>query len=196
MNSVRFFKDNEHREQFLANLKLIECPHCEKTAYLICNGLLKGNDPDQQGPKQLERGQRIFCSNRGNRKGCGRSFSVLEPTVLPNQSIDTTALVLLLIMVQKCAGCIYRAFNRCTKWSFSLSSTYRVWRKIDRWQTELRHRLCQCTGPPACSSTEPRLQLLAHLQAAFQTDDPIRNFQAHFQTPFLPGSENQIITSP
>ncbi len=196
MNIPRFFKDDEHREQFLANLKLIECPHCKKANYLICNGRLKGNDPNGQGPEQINRGQRIFCSNRGNRKGCGCSFSVLEPTGLPNRSIDTAALTILLTAVLTCAGCIYRAFNQCIKWSFSLSSAYRIWNEIDHWQTHLRHRLCQCTGPPTCSSTEPRLQLLAHLQSAFQTDDPIRSFQAHFQTPFLPGSENQIKALP
>lgn len=196
MNIPRFFKDDEHREQFLANLKLIECPHCEKTNFLICNGRLKGNDPDGQGCEQIKRGQRIFCSNRRSRQGCGRSFSVLEPTVLPNRSIDTAALTILLTAVLTCAGCIYRAFNQCTAWRFSLSSAYRVWHEVDRWQTHLRQRLCQCTGPPRCSSAEPRLQLLAHLQSTFQTDDPIRSFQAHFQTPFLPGSENQIKALP
>ena len=191
MSIPRFFRDGEHHGQFLANLKQVECPHCGKTSSLICNGLLKGNDPGQQGCEQIERGQRIFCSNRDNQTGCGRSFSVLEPTVLPNHSIDTPALILLLIMVQKCEGCIYRAFNRCTKWSFSLSSAYRIWHKIDRWQTELRQRLCQCTGPPGYDSTEPRLQLIAHLRSAFQTDDPVRSFQVHFQTPFLPGCGKQ-----
>lgn len=196
MNIPRFFKDKEHREQFLANLKLIECPHCKKTAFLICNGLLKGNDPDQQGCKQITRGQRIFCSNRHNRKGCGRSFSILEPTALPNRSVDTPALTKLLTAVSKASGCIYRAFNGCTAWQFSLSSAYRVWHEMDRWQTQLRHQLCRCTGPPQSSSTEPRLQLLAHLQSAFITDDPIRSFQVHFQTPFLPGSKNQIKAPP
>ena len=191
MSIPRFFKDDEHREQFLANLKLIECPRCGKTTYLICNGLLKGNDPDQQSCKQIERGQRIFCSNRNSRQGCGSSFSVLKSTSLPKRSLDTAALTILLNAVLKCAGCIYRAFNQCTAWQFSLSSAYRIWHEIDRWQTQLRHRLCQCTGPPPCSLTEPRLQLLAHLRAAFQTDDSIQSFQAHFQTPFLPVSDNQ-----
>ena len=195
MSIPRFFKDDEHREQFLANLKLIECPRCGKTDYLICNGLLKGNDPHQQGCEQIERGQRIFCSNRGNQDGCGSSFSILKSTSLPKRSIDTAALTILLTAVLTCAGCIFRAFNQCTKWPFSLSSAYRVWSEIDRWQSQLRHRLCQCTGPPKCSSTEPRLQLLVHLQAAFKTDDPIRSFQAHFQTPFLPGSNNQMNTA-
>jgi len=192
----RFFRDDERRKQFLANLKLIECPHCGKTDYLIRNGPLTGNDPDQHGPEQIKRGQRIFCSNRNNRQGCGSSFSILKSSSLPKRSIDTAALNILLTAVLKCAGCIYRAFNQTTKWQFSLSSAYRIWKEINHWQTALRHRLCQCTGPPPCSLTEPRLQLLAHLRAAFQTDDPIRSFQAHFQTPFLPGSENQIKALP
>lgn len=192
MSIPRFFKDDAHREQFLAHLKQIKCPHCGKTNFLICNGRLKGYDPDQQGCEQVERGQRIFCSNRGNQKGCGGSFSVLEPTSLPNRSINTSALSLLITTLLTCAGCLYRAFNQCTKWPFSLSSAYRVWGEIDRWQSQLRHRLCQCTGPPACSSSQPRLQLLAHLRLAFQTDDPIQSFQAHFQTPFLPDCGNQI----
>ena len=195
MSIPRFFSDDGHREQFLANLKLSECPHCRKAVYLICNGRLKGNDPDGQGPEQIERGQRIFCSNRNNRHGCGRSFSILQSRSLPDRSIDTAALTYLLRAVHKAAGCIYRAFNQCNAWRFSLSSAYRVWHEVDRWQTQLRHRLCQCTGPPPCSSTEPRLQLFDHLRAAFQTDDPIRSFQAHFQTPFLPGSNNQMNTA-
>lgn len=182
-----FFASDEHSEQLLGKLKLLDCPHCGHCAYLICNGLLYGNDPAQQGCAQIERGQRIRCSNRGASEGCGQSFSILKATSLPKRSIGSTYLSALLKAILQCAGRIHEAWQ-LGKRLFSLSTAYRIWRQFAHAQTQLRHRLCRCTDPPPCGESEPRLQLIAHLQSAFPQLDPVESFQRHFQIPFLPDS--------
>jgi hypothetical protein len=152
---------------------------------LICNGLLYGNDPEQQGCARIERGQRIRCSNRGASEGCGHSFAVFNATSLPKRSISSTSLSTLLKAILQCAGRIHEAWQ-LGKRLFSLSTAYRIWRQFAHAQTQLRHRLFSCTDPPPCSSPEPRLQLIAHLQSAFPKPDSVESFQRHFQIPFLP----------
>jgi hypothetical protein len=154
---------------------------------LIRNGLLYGNNPEQQGCARIERGQRIRCSNRGASGGCGHSFAIFNATSLPRRSIDSTYLSVLLKAILKCAGCIHEAWQQ-GKRLFSLSTAYRIWRQFGHTQVQLRHRLCSCTDPPPRDSPEPRLQLIAHLQIAFPQLDSVESFQRHFQTSFLPDS--------
>jgi hypothetical protein len=183
----QFFTGDEHRQQLIGKLKLLSCPHCAQCAYLICNGLLYGNDPEQQGCARIERGQRIRCSDRGASEGCGHSFAVLNATSLPKRSINSTYLSALLKAILQCAGRIHEAWQ-LGKRLFSLSTAYRIWRQVNYAQPQLRHRLCDCTDPPPCDEPEPRLQLIAHLQSAFPKTDPIQSFQSHFQIPLLPDS--------
>jgi hypothetical protein len=41
---------------------------------------------------RLCRGQRIFCSNRGQRGGCGRTFSIFFADTLPRHTVSATLL--------------------------------------------------------------------------------------------------------
>ena len=180
-----FFSSQAHAEQVLGKLKLLDCPHCGQCGHLICNGSLKGNDPTQQATEQIERGQRIFCSNRGCHCGCGRSFSIYNSDTLPNRSIHTRYLSALLQAILDYAGCVHHAWQQGSR-LFSLSSAYRLWGTFRNWQTPLRHRLCGRIAPPESKHSEPLLQLIAHLRLAFPDDDPIKAYQRHFQQPFLP----------
>lgn len=164
----------------------MDCPHCGRSAYLICNGLLYGYDPAQQGVGQITRGQRIRCSNRGGHGGCGRSFAILEPKTLPGRSVRADYLLALLKAMLDHAGCVHHAWQQGTRW-FSLSTAYRIWEVLRLHQTQLRHRLCERTSAPASTHGEPRLQLIAHLRTAFEDEDPITAFHRHFQEPLLPG---------
>jgi len=74
----RFFRDGVHRDHILSQLKMVVCPHCGRANELICNGKLHGNNPASHRDERIVRGQRIRCSNRGQRQGCGRSFAIFE----------------------------------------------------------------------------------------------------------------------
>jgi len=181
----RFFEGQAQNNPLFDKLKLLDCPQCGQCACLIRNGLLYGNDPKGQGCTQIERGQRIRCSNRGQRPGCGHSFAIRKASVIPNRSLDSIALSKLLSAILSCTGCVHQAWQQGAR-LFSLSTAYRTWRQIKLYQTQLRHRLCQATGPPKSCSPEPRLQLIEHLHKAFETTNPIQAFQQHFQTSVLP----------
>ena len=190
-----FFEDAAHQEQTLAKIKLMKCPVCGCGTYLICNGLLWGNDPHGQGIRRVQRGQRVLCSKRGRRGGCGRSFSIHLADILPRRSIDSHLLSALLKAILDCAGCVHRAWQSGAR-LFSLSRAYRLWREFGLAQSRLRPRLCQCTGPPESNASEPPLQLVAHLRSAFSVSDPIGAFQAHFQIPFLPRCPKHPVAAP
>lgn len=61
---------------------------------------LYGNDPAVANGQAL-RGQRIFCSNRGQRGGCGRTFPVFLAEVLPRHSVTSAWLWQLLLRLWK-----------------------------------------------------------------------------------------------
>lgn len=181
----RFFTGHTQRKQIFGKLKLLDCPHCGESTNLIRNGLLYGYDSAQQGTARVERGQRIRCSNRGDNCGCGRSFAIFEPETLPKRSICSGFLLALLKAILDQAGCVHQAWQKSTRW-FSLSTAYRTWEALRLHQPQLRHRLCGRISPPASPHSEPRLQLITHLCTAFEDEDPVEAFHAHFQEPLLP----------
>jgi len=182
----RFFTGQTHRKQVFGKLKLIGCPHCGQSANLIRNGLLYGNDSTQQGTARIERGQRIRCSNRAARHGCGHSFAIYEAQALPGRSIGSDYLAALLAAILKHAGCVHQAWLQGTRW-FSLSTAYRLWKAFRLEQSQLRHRLCRQIAPPPCRhDSHPALQLIAHLFDAFDSH-PVEAYHKHFQRSVLPG---------
>ena len=104
-----FVGDEPALVDVLLGLKLTCCPHCRRTAALIGHGLLRGYS--EQDSKEVVRGRRVFCSNRGRRPGCGRTFSVLLSTVLYGFVVRTFTLFRFANSVLK--GLTRR--NRCTK---------------------------------------------------------------------------------
>lgn len=181
----RFFKGKAHRKQVFGKLKLIDCPHCGQSAYLIRNGRLYGNDPAQQGSARVQRGQRIRCSDRGRCGGCGRSFAIFHPQSLPHRSVGADYLYALLEAILEHSGCVHHAWLRGTR-CFSLSTAYRLCRALKDNQFRLRHHFYRLAHPPQSSDHDPTLQLIAHLRAAFE-ECPIPAYHKHFQQSFLPG---------
>jgi hypothetical protein len=135
------------------------------------------------GSEQVVRGRRFFCSNRALRLGCGRTFSVALTTVLGSFVVRT--LTLLSFAKAVLGGVTRRAAWLCAaSGAFSLSSGYRLWRRLQAAQSALRARLSRETPAPACGSREPWAQLLAHFEAVLGGGaelDLFAAFQAHTQ---------------
>ena len=53
---------------FYANLKIAQCPHCKTVGYLIKHGFLRGYSSQHQLEKTV-RATRVFCSNRNRAAG-------------------------------------------------------------------------------------------------------------------------------
>ena len=78
---LRFLSDLD-RLRMLFSLCAARCPHRLVAGFLILHSFLYGYRYPDSSARML-RGQRVFCSNRGRRKGCGRTFSVYLDTTIP-----------------------------------------------------------------------------------------------------------------
>jgi len=66
-------------EQQTGQLEHEHCAHCKQAHQLVCHGFVRrkrvGGEPEALG-------KRVFCSNRNNRMGCGRTMQLyLESTI-------------------------------------------------------------------------------------------------------------------
>jgi hypothetical protein len=158
----RFVRAEPALTDVLLGLKLARCPHCRRSGALIGHGMLRGYA--EQTSEVVVRGRRVFCSNRGRRPGCGRTFSVLLSMVLSGFVVRTLTLF-------RFASAVLSGLTRRSAWldaaagALSTSSGYRLWRRLDGAQSWLRARLCRAATPPLCDAREPLGQLFAHATA-------------------------------
>jgi hypothetical protein len=143
----------------------------------------RGNDP-AVADGQTIRGQRVFCSNRGQRIGCGRTFLLCLAEVLPRHTL--TAPLVWQWLVKLLAGLSIKAAVEKLRLPFALETFYRLRRKLRQRLDSLRMRLYREQTPPGSACTDPLLQTVEHLQVAFPRSEcaPV-DFQLHFQHPFL-----------
>jgi hypothetical protein len=142
-----------------------------------------GNDP-LRASGQSFRGQRVFCSNRGQRGGCGRTFSLVLADVLPRHTF--TASLLWRWLVAVLAGLSVKAAAEKLRLPFALETVYRLRRGLRQCLASVRTRLCREQSPPASRQTNPLLQTVEHLRRVFSDSEcPPAAFQLHFQRPFL-----------
>jgi len=165
----RFVRDETALADVLLGLKLAQCPHCRQTGALIGHGLLRGYA--ERTSEVVVRGRRVLCSNRGRRPGCGRTFSVLLSTVLCGFVVRTLTLF-------RFARGVLSGLTRRSAWlsaaasAFSLSSGYRLWRRLNSAQNFLRARLCREAPAPACTAGEPLAELFAHMGVVIGGSEP------------------------
>ena len=144
---------------------------------------LYGNDPSAVATKR-QRGQRVFCSNRGQRGGCGRTFFMALADVLPRHTV--TASFLWQWLSAMLSGGSVKAAVEKLRLPFALETLYRVQRELRHGLDQVRARLCQKQSPSASAHTDPLLQTVEHLRQVFSGSGcPPAEFQLHFQHPFL-----------
>jgi hypothetical protein len=165
------------------SLKQLSCPHCQQSETLNRHSILYGNDPFHCA-KERVRGQRVFCSNRGRRGGCGKTFSVFLADTLPRHTL--TATLLWQWLIQKLAGLSAKAAAEKANLPFALETVYYLRRKLRCGLARLRTLLCREQAPPSSAQADPVLQSVEHLRSAFPCEAcPPAAFQLGFQVPFL-----------
>jgi hypothetical protein len=164
-------------------LKQQRCPRCGKVETLNRHSVLRGNDPAQASGQSV-RGQRVFCSNRGQRGGCGKTFSIFLADILPRHTL--TASLLWQWLVKLLAGLSLKAAAEKVRLPFALETLYRLrWRLLQNLSL-LRARLCREQTPPRSAHADPLVQTITHLQIVFPGSHcPVADFQLRFQRPFL-----------
>lgn len=173
-------KDASALDEVLLEIKLRSCPHCRVTGTLIGHGFLRGYA--ERSSEQVMRGRRFFCSNRGLRRGCGRTFSVALASVLSGFVVRTLTLWCFTKTVLAGLSC-RAAWLREAGCALSLRCGYRLWQRLCAAQSALRARLCREAEAPASSAREPMAQLFAHLGVIVGSDeiDLLAAFQCHLQ---------------
>lgn len=174
----------EDLEAFCRKLKMTACPHCKLFGQLILHGYLRGYSEKHANLKVI-RGKRFFCSNRNRRKGCGKTFSLLLPDFIKKFTLSAASLWTYFKTLL--AGYSKKKAFESLCLPFTIATAYRLWKKLVLAQPELRTYLTQITAPPPMQClSEPLLQTITHLQAAFpEVPCPISAFQQHFQVSFF-----------
>jgi hypothetical protein len=181
---LHFYRDDHHWLTFAQQLKLTPCPHCTKVGLLIRHGHLYGYD-ESNSSQTTPRGHRIFCSNRHQRPGCGRTFTVWSADKIRRLSLTADALwrFLTCVVAHSLAAAIRAALD-CRR---SDRTWQRLWRRFRLGQSNLRTALSSLCPPPQLpASHRPADHVIAHLQAAFpDAPCPITAFQLTLQSFFV-----------
>jgi hypothetical protein len=133
---------------------------------------------------QALRGQRVFCSNRGQRGGCGRTFCLFVAEVLPRHTVTASWLWQLLCRLLK--GNSIKAAVEALAMPFGLETLYHVLQRLRGRLPDLRCLLCRDGEAPDSSQSDPLLQTIEHFQSVFaNTACALGAFQLRFQQPVL-----------
>jgi hypothetical protein len=126
----------------------------------------------------------VFCSNRGQRNGCGKTFSLVLADVLPRHTVMASQVWRWL--VEMLAGLSLKAAAEKLRLPFALETIYRLRCRLQRGLDQVRTRLCRELPPPVSRQTQPLLQTVEHLRTIFPGSVcPPADFQLRFQHPFL-----------
>ena len=172
---------------FERGVKLLTCPHCRCVGFLILHGFLYGYDLKSDDPFFV-RGKRFFCSNRNNKRGCGKTFSLLKAQLLRCCSISAEAFWGFINNIHNGMPKV-RALNLPTA-RYSTSSIYRLWQKFKHSLPHIRTLLTTFPSPP-CSQSQPYSntpedQTIEDIKVVFPSHDcPISAFQEIFQANFF-----------
>jgi hypothetical protein len=175
MRAPRYAKDDDELKALAGQARQWACPHCGRRKTLNAHGALRGCAEDGPGKSTL-RGRRFFCSNRGMRPGCGRTFSVLLATLLAGATVRTGRLWQ--FYRARCAtGSVARAWAQL-RGGFSVEAAYRWWHRWQAGQFRIRAWLHAQRAPPETGS------LLDHLTAVCGPADPLAAYQLARQEPW------------
>lgn len=165
------------------SLKQHACPHCGRRGTLNRHSVLRGNDPAVVNGS-VARGQRVFCSNRSQRSGCGKTFPLFLASVLPRHTF--TAGLLWALLRKLLGGATLRASAEALRLPFSLEAVYGIVRRLRHRLAAVRSSLCRQQPAPASTQTDPLHQTLEHLQCLCpQNTCALAAYQRHFQRAFL-----------
>ena len=174
-----YYSSQEEFKTFHSSLKQLLCPHCRKRGHLILHGFLYGyGDTDW-----VKRGHRIFCSNRNQRSGCGRTFSLLKTWFIKHLMISTR--VMSAFLDNLCQGQCTAKAGRLPDNQMSKTSIYRIYHRFKHSQSRIRTLLKQVKDPPKLPGTkDPVIQTVLHLKSVFKGYF-VSKYQRFFQVSLL-----------
>ena len=181
--SIQFVRNEEAMEHELKKAKHTACIHCGRTGTLNRHDKRHGNDPDSTD-KQTIRGQRLWCSNRGKRGGCGKTTCLCFAWVLPNHSMSAPSLGRLLKYL--CTGVSIQQAWELSRCPVTLQTVYHILQRLRMRMGEIRSFLIALCRPRKSLHRDPMITTAEHLRYAFsQAACPVEAFQDRLQTPIM-----------
>jgi hypothetical protein len=133
---------------------------------------------------QVARGQRVFCSDRGQRGGCGKTFPLFLAGVLPRHTFNAPLLWALLLKLL--GGATIKSAAEILALPFSLETVYGIIRRCRHRLDVVRSLLGREHRVRASQQSDPFCQTLEHLRQIFPSaTGALAAYQRHFQQPFL-----------
>jgi hypothetical protein len=176
---TNFVADTQALEKQLQQLKHTLCPFCRRTGNLNRHSRIKGNDPERVEGSVL-RGQRAYCSDRGSRNGCGRTFPLFLAHVLPRHTF--TARLLWKALADWLKGASIKASWEAAGQPLTLDTFYHLLQRLRRKLHSLRSVLHRQRAPPEICTADPLRQTFEHVRHLFATDTcPLEAFQLQLQ---------------
>ena len=175
-----FAEDRASLDSFFQRLPLLPCAHCGSCGNLIGHGLLRGYA--EADCTRLIRGRRFFCSNRGRKRGCGRTVSVLLAHFVAR--FVATAATLWTLFSGLAEGLSVERAVAQDVWPLSGRSAYRLAVALRRASFRWRSLLMDWSPAPFSQSPEPLKQLKEHLLLHFSSD-PFERLQLKTDTDLL-----------
>jgi hypothetical protein len=180
---VIFVRDAQDFAKTLFGLKQRVCPFCGRRGTLNRHSRVRGNDP-QAAQGRVVRGQRVFCSNRGRRGGCGRTFPILFAPVLPRHTF--TARLLWQALAGWLRGSSLKASWEAARSPLALDTFYHLVQRLRQRLNEWRTALHTLAAPPVSEASDPLRQTFEHLRRVFRSDAcPLESFQLRLQRPLM-----------
>ena len=185
----RFFPEFDSLERFTLSLgcfaEKLHCPHCAKNNQLVSHGVIyKQRSMTTREPV----GKRVFCSNRYQRTGCGRTVQLHVTTVLPAMRYAAAQVFVFLSALLMNAG-VDAAYRAAT----GQSDARQGWRwlnKLDAQLSDFRVFVHAHLKPPIsdfsarCRRLRLLLPTLQQLFAQLPTN-PCAHYQQQHQKAFL-----------
>ena len=180
---VIFVHDKTELEKKLRSLKQSQCPLCGRVETLNRHDSVKTNRPDHASEKHIT-GKRVWCCNRGQRGGCGRTIKLLFAWALPRHSFTGHILSTLINGIYK--GESVKSVFEEMGILLSLDGAYHIIQRLRSQMDMIRSVLSGRGPPPDSEHPDPLIQTIAHLRSVFQSElCPVETFQMTFQRPFM-----------
>jgi len=180
---TRYVSSMAEYDKLSERLDFVPCPHCRVTGCLNQHG--KRRRYDERSGDETVCSARVFCNNRGNMQGCGKTYPVFLIEWMSQYIVSCATLWAFLLALLE-SSTIKDAWESATS-AFCLDTGYKLRKAFIKSQSHIRTLLGQL-GPPARldNITDPVLQTVEHLRSAFPASScPVSAFQIRFQRAFL-----------
>lgn len=183
-----FFNNINELCKFSRNLDIhryhIKCQHCFQSTFLVSHDFIYKH---RAGGLTETVGKRLFCSNRGSKNGCGRTFRLSIANAIPQMQYSCTEVAVFLIALFSHSG-IAQAYRLAT----GNIEPRHAYRWLDKLQAQmlLMRQIAQshpASSPPNHYSSRRLTLLLSTIDILFSFigDDFCSQFQLRHQQQWM-----------